>query len=189
MNSADHANGRVSWAMTSLAGTWVLCAAPVGLYWMLNPFFPDRSELAEGLLLALCGALPVLSIAGAILFGGPSAEQAALYQVYAEFTGYPVDVARLRQQRRPLHERLFPLVVERARGQSGRSYRSAYLPETEWPQIALDPQVTDLPLLRAALTLARLDASLAPARERRARSRLHADLWRKLKSLSPHLVV
>lgn len=121
--------------------------------------------------------------------GRLSPAQKAQRQVYAEFVGAPVDVARLCDEgahRDPeLHQQLRAEVVERARGHCATSYREAADPQTEWDQIALSPTARDPRLLRAALTLARLEWALerGPRRARLAKS--HDALWRKLQALQP----
>ena len=107
--------------------------------------------------------------------------------VYAEFAGYPVDVALLRDGREPVRQRLEAEVSERARELGSSGYRIDGDPGARWWEVALSPVVNDRRLVAGALTLSRIQGSLAPGSERATHAERHAALWKRLNEVDPQL--
>jgi hypothetical protein len=64
-------------------------------------------------------------------------------------------------------------------------YRMNADPAVAWPHVALDPTHSDEPLITAAFTLARLEASLVQGPARFSLEQLHDQLWQRIARANP----
>lgn len=133
-------------------------------------------------------AMAVLAVLAWSKLGKLTRDERAQRLVYSELTGFPADPALLRADREPLRQRLVATVQERASRLAATGYRMGPDPASEWDKIALDPSVRDREFLGAALTLARLDWSLARAADRPRLAERHQKIWKKLLEVEPALV-
>jgi hypothetical protein len=106
--------------------------------------------------------------------------------VYSEFTGRFVDVALLGDQRDVIKRRVSEELERHLVKHATAGYREA--PQSSWTEIASRPDQRDVPLLRAALTRARLEWSVARGNERASLERVHAQIFRNLTAASPDLL-
>lgn len=162
----------------SAAGSFTAAATVVGL--------------GSGQVLAL-GAVQLL---GALVLGGtcwrsgrPRQEERAQRLAYADSLG---DAAAL-QARDPdeataLKLQLRHRLRERARALPGWAYRGGPDAEGEWQALALDPRVEDLPFLKAALTLTRLEERRQRGVKRARLRAVHQAIWRRLRALDPSML-
>jgi hypothetical protein len=146
--------------------------------------------------------LPALGAAAAgwLWLGRLSRDEKAKRVVYWDYTGHFADPALLGTKRVSLRERLAREVAGLARALTGASYRDGYDPENAWRRLACDaggPAAEEgsgasprerVAFLRAALTLARVEWSLARGGDRADRAREHARIWENLKAAQPALL-
>ncbi len=151
--------------------------------------FDSNGEVLEMLATVFSVLVCVAAVVGAWAWlGRLSADERAQRIAYQDFAGHPIDVAMMREARYPLRDRLYGHVVERARGMISGGYRTTVEPTTHWGAIALDPTVSDVPFLRAALTLSRLEWSFAQGPARAQLASAHGMLWQKLRAADPTLL-
>lgn len=131
----------------------------------------------------------VAAVIGAwVWLGRLTHDERAQRLAYQDFAGHPIDVAMMREGREPLRQRLYNHVIERARGLISGGYRTTVDPTTHWGTIALDPTVSDVGFLRAALTLSRLEWSFATGPTKGQLASAHAMIWHKLRGADPTLI-
>jgi hypothetical protein len=107
---------------------------------------------------------------------------------YAAHTRHAVDPRLLPETtRRSLRDALHAEVVDHAIAHAGAGYRDAgQSPHDAWDAIARRPEVRDTAFVGSALTLARLESSLAEDETTRARyDAAHDALWQKLRDEAP----
>ena len=115
----------------------------------------------------------------------PVAERARYY-LYKKHTRHAVDPQYLAlAERESLREDLRESVVDAAVVYAGRGYREAGAsPSNQWETVLTGPEVTDPDLVARAMTLARLEMSLATDAAAKAHFRAaHDALWAKLAGL------
>ncbi len=166
--------------------TWPLALGPLLALWIGDAALSAESP-ATGLfglgvaamLIAMAGAVAVIAFAA---MGRLSPAERAQRASYEKWIGYPADVALLGGAREGYRATVRAEVTRRALGLAPSGYRDAPNPETDWPEIALHPTVSDLAFLDATLTLARLEWSLAEGAAREKHAKAHAAIWSKLQA-------
>lgn len=135
----------------------------------------------------LHAALTALGVAAVLVgwrTGRLDADARRRIEHYAAYTTRAVDPQLLPEsERRSLRDALHAEVVEHAIAHAGAGYREAGLsPHEAWDEIARLPDIRDAEFLGRALTLARLESSLAEDDATRARyDATHDALWPKLR--------
>jgi hypothetical protein len=167
-------------------GPIALIAAIVSLVANLG----DAADLVEGIVtVVVCGLGVALALGACVLgwgiIGRLSREEKQRRTVYAHYTGYYVDPADMKDARHAIREHLLGQIVGRAQGLAGMGYRVPADPTTHWATIALDPTVTDMELIGAAFTLARVDGSLGQGPYKQYMDATHHGLWDKLRRMNP----
>jgi hypothetical protein len=169
--------------------TWGVIGAVAALFFGIDEMqradveaFDSILTLASALFLVAC------AIGAWVWLGRLSLDEKAQRLAYQDFAGHPIDVAMMRDGREPLRARLHAHVVDRARGLISGGYRTTVDPTTQWGAIAIDPTVNDVAFLRAALTLTRLEWSLAAAEMKNQFFAAHAMIWEKLKGVDKTLL-
>lgn len=145
-------------------------------------------ELDEPAAMLIVGAFTAVVafalLAGTVLawalLGKLSTEERRQRSAYAMHLGYFVDPAELGDARHDFRARLMETIRARAHGLASMGYRMNADPTVAWPHIALDPTHNDDELVTAALTLSRIEASLAPEPHKQQMLQLHDQLWRRL---------
>ncbi len=169
--------------------TWGVIGAIAALWIGLQEFGRMDADVVDGLLtMSASLVLVAAAVCAWVWLGRLTVDERAQRLAYQDFAGHPVDVAMMREGRDPLRQRLYGHVVDRARGLISGGYRATVDPATHWGTIALDPTVSDVPFLRAALTLTRLEWSFADASTKGQLATAHALLWQKLRTTDPTLV-
>jgi hypothetical protein len=102
--------------------------------------------------------------------------------IYWYHLGYPVDPADLGPVRHEFRARLHYQLASATHGTLESEYRSAPNAMIAWQKVALDPSRRDPELVGAALTLARIDESLAAPEEQAAYTELHGQLWSRFEA-------
>jgi len=164
--------------------SWGLIAS---VFAMARGIFGDPPAAPVNAVFIVLGlALVLLTWWAWIGLGEPSADDAARWKAYAAYARFPLDVALLDGDAAArLREQLAADLAERAPALLAGTYRTAPDPARDWAAIALHPDVRDPELLRAALTLARLESTKGDARSRATFARTHDAIWAKLKALAP----
>ena len=140
--------------------------------------------------------------AGWLWLGRLSRDEKAKRVVYWDYTGHFVDPALLGGARLALREKLAREVALQASALTGTSYRQGFDPDHAWRRLAATPRAPRDPVRsddkqeargevafrRAALTLSRVEWSLARGSERRTRADESAVIWANLKSAQPRLL-
>lgn len=132
-------------------------------------------------------AMLVATVLGYAVVGKLSTEEKQQRSVYAMHLGYFVDPADMGDARVSFRDGLLATIVERARGMASMGYRMSADPAVAWPHVALDPTHNDDQLITAAFTLARIEASLAPAGSgpKLQLEQLHQHLWQRILRANP----
>ncbi len=128
------------------------------------------------------------SLWGWIMLGRLSRRAKAERVIYYDSLGHFGDPARLGDGRHTLIEKLRKDVQSRAQALAGIGYRESYDPETAWRRVAAKPSTTDLPFLKAALTLARLEWSFASGEHQKQLARDHALIFENIERAHPDAV-
>ena len=188
-----------AFSFKSMMAAYMRVWGPVAVIAALCIGLGNLSDFAdEPLALAVVGgftALVVLvllvgTILGWAVIGKLSADEKRQRAVYALHLGYHVDPADMGDARHAFRDGLLGTIAERARGLAAMGYRMNADPAVAWPHVALDPTHNDDQLITAAFTLARLDASLAPAPHNMQMEQVHAQLWQRIsRSNAPYLNV
>jgi hypothetical protein len=173
------------YARTGTIASWVAMVAAL----LLSSGASDPSLAATGLSLGVAAlAASSIVVAAWILMGQVPVDERAWQLAYADVVAHPVDVALLPEERRQeLRVGLQRALAEHARMRAlgGTPYRDAAM---DWPRIALHPDERDARVLGAALTLARVEWSLAPRERKLQFARTHAAVWTRLRVLAPWLL-
>lgn len=173
----------IGWSWKSIAAGYLRVWSP---FWLALGAIvaSNRSEIGDekpwGVII---GSAVALVLAWTVLARVSPVERARR-RIYAEFAGSAVDVALLYGQREGLRERLHAHLRERFM-HANVSYRGEAGPEPDWFAIARDPEMTDASLLRAALTLARLDLGEAQGVAKAKLRAVHDEIWAKLSARGP----
>lgn len=166
--------------MAAYFRTWGVLVSVVSTIATLVAFSHDDGELAYAV---LSGVL-VASTAWSFLRLGKLSQAAhAQRAIYAQFASAPVDIARLAPTMTGLRTHLVGLLASEAPALSALGSYRAPVDTSDWRAVALDPSVTHPVFLRAALTLARLEASNAPRAAQRELTQTHDAIWEKLVKL------
>lgn len=169
-----------------------LLALAVGLFGLVT-MTADRAEhfqLGDLFGVLFAGFFALVSMAAVVwswgFMGKLSTEQKHQRSTYAQYTGIAADPADLEGARYAIRERLLNAIVDGARGLASTGYRVPADPVTQWGNIALDPTVEDPELVGAALTLARIEWSLAQGAARDELDRTHRALWHRIRASAAH---
>jgi hypothetical protein len=169
--------------------SWGVIGAMFALWFGIDEMQRADVDTVDSLLTLAASLFLVACAVGAwVWLGRLSSDEKGHRLAYQDFAGHPIDVAMMREAREPLRHRLYAHVVERARGLVSGGYRTTVDPATQWGAIALDPSVTDVAFLRAALTLTRLEWSFAASESKAQFASAHAMIWQKLKTAAPMLM-
>jgi hypothetical protein len=106
--------------------------------------------------------------------------------VYYDFTGKFVDVGLLGDGRAAIKARVAEETDRHLTKHAVSGYRTAA--QTSWREIATRPDVRDVPLLRAALTRARLEWSEARGEQKRSLAQDHDKIFANLTAAAPELL-
>jgi hypothetical protein len=166
--------------------TWGLIAAVVFALVGFNHVSTALHGAAKTVMLAVGLVAWALFVGLSFGLGALSPEEQAMRRVYATFAGVPADVALLPAG--SLVDALSAEVHDAARSLAGIGYRTAKDPVQEWDTILLDPTMRDPRVLRAAVTLARLEWAGARGARRAALAKSHAALWNKLTDVDPSVM-
>jgi hypothetical protein len=118
--------------------------------------------------------------------GKLSRAEKAQRSVYHDFAGRFVDVALLGDGRSAIKARVTEETDRHLTKHALSGYRTAA--QTSWREIATRPDVRDVPLLRAALTRARLEWSEAQGEQKRALAQDHDQIFANLTAAMPELL-
>jgi hypothetical protein len=141
------------------------------------------SDLAGLALADLAALVPILLTALAFRgLGQLSVAEKAQRLVYARWTKHPVDVGIFdADQRGDMHRRIREFLANRVSTMtSTQGYRQAVQVIDDWRVMALEPGLKDREYLESALTLARIEASLAAGSQRSSLAALHRRIWDRL---------
>lgn len=169
------------WGPVATLGALVALAAGFG-----EPA-EDLADLALGVVPPAIGvvlALGLTVVAWAFV-GRLSTEEKQKRAVWALHTGIHADPVELGDARYSIREGLLQTIAERAHGLGAMGYRLPPDPRAAWMQIALDPTQRDEGILTAAYTLARLEASAAPAPHKAELERAEGALWQRIRAMNP----
>jgi len=131
------------------------------------------------------GAILALTftLAGFLFIGRLSAEEKQRRAIYAQYTGTHADPADLGDARMGIRQQLMGSFVHRAQGLASNGYRLPADAANPWGNIAADPSVNDPDLVMQALTLARVDESLAQGPHKSQMQILQRALWDKIRHM------
>jgi hypothetical protein len=142
---------------------------------------------AEGMTWAVFAGLAVaIGFFAYFRLGKLSRADKAQRAVYYDFAGKFVDVALLGEGRAAIKARTIEETDRHLVKHALSGYRSA--PQTSWREIATRPDQRDVPLLRAALTRARLEWSESRGSDRTALAKDHDQIFANLVAASPDLL-
>lgn len=131
-----------------------------------------------------------LATASFQLLGRLSLTEKAMRLIYGRFVGHPVDVEVFHEDTRG---RMAKRIRELLDGKSSlvwtaSGYRQAAPADMGYRSLSLEPSVKDQEYLEGALTLARIEASLAVGTQRAELMRLHKKIWAKLLAEHPDVL-
>ncbi|UQA60862.1 hypothetical protein [Polyangium aurulentum] len=131
-----------------------------------------------------------LTTAAFQLLGRVSLSEKAMRLIYARFVGHPVDVEVFDEDTRGrVATRLRRLLDEKSSSVwTATGYRQGAPADLGYRALSLEASVKDQEYLEAALTLARIEASLSVGSQRAELLRLHRKIWNKLVSVHPDVI-
>jgi hypothetical protein len=131
-----------------------------------------------------------LTTAAYQLLGRLSVAEKATRLIYARFVGHPVDVEVFDEDTRGrIAKRLRELLDGKASSVwTSSGYRQGAPADLGYRSLSLEPSVKDQEYLEAALTLARIEASLSVGSQRAELMRLHGKIWSKLLAEHPDVL-
>ena len=131
-----------------------------------------------------------LTTAAFQLLGRVSLSDKAMRLIYARFVGHPVDVAVFDEDTRGrVAERLRRLLDEKSSlVWTATGYRQGAPADLGYRALSLEASVKDQEYLEAALTLARIEASLSVGSQRAELLQLHRKIWNKLVAVHPDVI-
>lgn len=178
----------------SIGLAWLRVGAVVGGLVAALSYFPREqlgratgaaSQASLGALVAL-GAAVLVGLYAYLRMGRLRGEEKAARVVYWDFSGQFVDVALLGAERAAVKQRATEELERQLARHSTAGYREA--PKASWRELAVQPELNDVPLLKAALTRSRIEWSEAKGKARLELERDHATILANLLVRSPDLL-
>lgn len=193
-NGTSYRTMPASFSFKSMMAGYLRVWGPIGAFAAMMIGISGMSDLSdEPAAMVLAGvftgvvvlALVALCVAAFAFIGRLSDKEKQQLSVYALHTGYYVDPGDMGNARQAIRDALLAKIADRARGLASMGYRMGGDVSQAWPHVALDPTHNDDGLVTAALTLARLDGSVAQGAWKLQLEQLHEQLWQRLVRMNP----